>query len=239
MNVEWVEILAANGVLALGSVLQAATSLGAGLVVVPLLALISLEFVPGPVILAALALAWLMAWQERTVISYTGMPLLLGGLMLGMIIGTSVLSQVSLERLGVLFGVLILLAISVSISGLRVRLTPATVSVAGVLSGFMGATSAIGAPVLALLYQHQTGPVLRATLGLLYFVSSIIMLSLLHLAGRFGNNEMILGLALLPGVAVGYLVAGYLSSCIDRGYSRIAVLLISSISAGLLILRSI
>jgi uncharacterized membrane protein YfcA len=239
MNVEWFDILVANGVLALGSVLQAATGLGAGLVVVPLLALISLELLPGPVILAALALAWLMAWQGRTEISYTGMPLLLGGLLFGMVMGASVLSQVSLERLGVLFGVLILLAISVSISGLRVRLTPATVSVAGVLSGFMGATSAIGAPVLALLYQHQTGPVLRATLGLLYFVSSIVMLALLHLAGRFGNNEMILGLALLPGVAVGYLVAGYLSPCIDRGYSRIAVLLISSISAGLLILRSI
>jgi len=117
MNVEWVEILAANGVLALGSVLQAATGLGAGLVVVPLLALISLEFVPGPVILAALALAWLMAWQGRTVISYTGMPLLLGGLLFGMILGTSVLSQVSLDRLGVLFGVLILLAISVSVFG--------------------------------------------------------------------------------------------------------------------------
>ena len=239
MNVEWVEILVANGVLALGSVLQAATGLGAGLVVVPLLALISLEFVPGPVILAALALAWLMAWQGRTVISYTGMPLLLGGLLFGMILGTSVLSQVSLERLGVLFGVLILLAISVSVFGLRVRLTPATISVAGALSGFMGATSAIGAPVLALLYQHQTGPVLRATLGLLYFVSSIIMLSLLHLAGRFGNNELILGLVLMPGVLVGYLVAGYLSPRIDRGYSRIAVLLISSISAGLLIVRSI
>ena len=138
-----------------------------------------------------------------------------------------------------LFGVLILLAISVSVLGLRVRLTPATISVAGALSGFMGATSAIGAPVLALLYQHQTGPVLRATLGLLYFVSSIIMLSLLHLAGRFGNNELILGLVLMPGVLVGYLVAGYLSPRIDRGYSRIAVLLISSISAGLLIVRSI
>ena len=93
--------------------------------------------------------------------------------------------------------------------------------------------------MLALLYQHQTSPVLRATLGLLYLVSSIIMLSLLHLAGRFGINELILGLVLMPGMIVGYLVAGYLSPCIDRGYSRIAVLLISSISAGLLILRSI
>ncbi len=66
MTIEWLGIFAANTVLALGSVLQAATGLGAGLVVVPLLALISLDFVPGPVILAALTLAWLMAWRGRT-----------------------------------------------------------------------------------------------------------------------------------------------------------------------------
>ena len=56
MSVEWAGIVVANGILAAGSVLQAATGLGAGLIVVPLLALISLEFVPGPVILAVLAL---------------------------------------------------------------------------------------------------------------------------------------------------------------------------------------
>ena len=83
------------------------------------------------------------------------------------------------------------------------------------------------------------GSVLQAATGLGAGLVVVPLLALLHLAGRFGNNEMILGLALLPGVAVGYLLAGYLSPCIDRGYSRIAVLLISSFSAGLLILRSI
>ena len=239
ISIEWLYILAANGILAAGSILQAATGLGAGLVVVPLLALISLEFVPGPVILAVLALAWLMAWRGRAEIYFTGMPVLLGGLLIGMILGASALSYLPSDRLGVLFGGLILLAVVVSISGARVEHTRAVVSFAGALSGFMGTTSAIGAPVLALLYQHHPGPVLRATLGLLYLISSIVMLALLHLAGRFGMNELRLGLMLIPGVVAGYLLAGLLARFLDRGYSRMAVLVISTLSAFLLILKSI
>ena len=239
MSVEWAGIVVANGILAAGSVLQAATGLGAGLIVVPLLALISLEFVPGPVILAVLALGWLMAWRGRAEIAYTGMPVLLGGLLVGMVLGGAILSYLPADRLGVMFGVLILLAVVVSTSGARVRHTPAVASLAGAMSGFMGVTSAIGAPVLALLYQHHPGPVLRATLGFLYAISSIVMLALLHLAGRFGMNEVRLGLVLIPGVVAGYLLAGALARHLDRGYSRIAVLVISTLSALVLILRSI
>lgn len=239
MAIERLGLVAANAVLALGSILQAATGLGAGLVVVPLLGLISLDFIPGPVILAAFALAWLMAWRGRAEINYTGMPWLLGGLLLGMVLGAAVLSLLPLDRLGVVFGSFILLAVAVSVSGIRVSLAPATVTVAGALSGFMGATTAIGAPVLAVLYQHHAGQALRATLAFLYFLSSIVMLLLLNLAGRFGSQELRLGLVLIPGVVVGYLVAGYFSPYLDRGYSRIAVLAISMISAGMLIAKSI
>lgn len=235
---EPVSILAANLVFAVGSVLQAATGLGAGLVVVPLLALISLDFVPGPVILAALALAFLMAWRGRSQIHYPGMPILLIGLFIGMLMGAGLLARLPLERLGLMFGSFILLAVLVSVSGIRLKLGSRPTLIAGVASGFMGTTAAIGAPILALLYQHQPGPVLRATLGLLYLLSSMVMLALLHLAGRFGTQELFDGLMLVPGVLIGYCIAGYLAKYIDRGYSRIAVLAISTLSALVLIARS-
>ena len=111
MTIEWIGILAANALLALGSVVQAATGLGAGVVVVPLLALISLDFIPGPVIVAALALAWLMAWRGRAEIHYAGMLGLLGGLLMGMILGASILALLPLDRLGILLGTVILLAV--------------------------------------------------------------------------------------------------------------------------------
>ena len=50
-------------------VLQASTGLGAGLIVVPLLALISFELVPGPVIFASVILSSLMTYAGRHHIS--------------------------------------------------------------------------------------------------------------------------------------------------------------------------
>lgn len=52
-------------VMVLGSVLQAASGLGAGLVVVPLLSLIALDWVPGPCVAASLLLSGLMAYRGR------------------------------------------------------------------------------------------------------------------------------------------------------------------------------
>ena len=68
MNVTLLDFIAAGLVIALGSTLQASTGLGAGLIVVPLLALIHLEFVPGPVIFASLGLSLLMTLVGRDAI---------------------------------------------------------------------------------------------------------------------------------------------------------------------------
>jgi len=54
MDLTLLDILAAGLVIRLRTIVQASTGLGAGLVVVPLLALIHIEFVPCPVIFARL-----------------------------------------------------------------------------------------------------------------------------------------------------------------------------------------
>lgn len=51
MHVPLLDVIAAEFVIAIGATLQASTGFGAGLLVVPLLALYKLEFVPGRVYL--------------------------------------------------------------------------------------------------------------------------------------------------------------------------------------------
>jgi uncharacterized membrane protein YfcA len=134
--------------------------------------------------------------------------------------------------------VLVLVAVVVSAAMPRLeRSIPVAVGV-GVSSGFMGAISGIGAPILALLYQHEQPRVLRATLGFIFFLSSIAILLCLHFAGRFGWQETWLGLALVPGYVLGFLVAPPIARLLDRGNSRFAVLFISTLSAIVLIARS-
>ncbi len=238
-SVNATSIAAANVAVMLGAILQASTGLGAGLIIVPLLALVSLIYVPGPLVLASMALSGLMAWQGRREIDGRGMPLLLFFLFVGVALGALSIAAIPAQRAGIAFGVLVLIAVAVSASTPRLpRNLPVAVG-AGMSSGFMGAISGIGAPILALLYQHETPRVLRATLGFIFFLSSISILICLHFAGRFGWAETWLGLWLVPGYIVGFLVAPPIARLLDRGNSRRAVLIISSLSAVVLIARSL
>jgi len=232
-------IIAANLAVLVGAILQASTGLGSGLIIVPLLALVSLVFVPGPLVLASMALSGLMAWQGRREIDRHGLPLLMVFLLVGIVLGAFSISAIPVQRAGIAFGVLVLVAVAVSASMPRLRRTLPVAAGAGVLSGFMGAISGIGAPVLALIYQHEEPRVLRATLGFIFFLSSIAILVCLHLAGRFGWQEIWLGLWLVPGYVLGFLVAPPIARLLDRGNSRLAVLIISSLSAIVLIVRSL
>jgi uncharacterized protein len=232
-------IAAANAAVMLGAILQASTGLGSGLIIVPLLALVSLVFVPGPLVLASMALSGLMAWQGRREIDGRGMPLLLVFLVMGVVLGALSIAAIPLQRAGIAFGVLVLVAVAVSAAMPRLKRGASVSAGAGVLSGFMGAISGIGAPILALIYQHEEPRVLRATLGFIFFLSSIAILICLHFAGRFGWVEAWLGLWLVPGYVIGFLVAPPIARVLDRGNSRSAVLIISTLSAIVLIARSI
>ncbi len=238
---EWdlFSFVASGLAITLGAILQASTGFGAGLIIVPLLALISLDLIPGPMVLASLALSLLMAYRGRREINFINMDKLLIGLLGGTIIAAFGISAIPISQLSAVFGVLILVAVAISMIGVKARLTPLNMFTAGALSGFMGTTAGIGAPVLVLLYQNEGGKTIRSTLGFLYFVASIVMLLVLHLAGHFGSRELLLGLYLVPGFIVGYLISGKLAKLLDKGYSRIAVLVISAISALILIVKSL
>lgn len=239
MSINATSIVAANLAVMLGAILQASTGLGAGLIIVPLLALVSLIFVPGPLVLASMALSGLMAYQGRREIDSRGLPMLLSFLFVGVVLGALSISAIPVQRAGIAFGALVLIAVAVSASMPKLPRSVPVSAGAGVLSGFMGAISGIGAPILALIYQHEPPRVLRATLGFIFFLSSIAILVCLHFAGRFGWEETWLGLALVPGYVVGFLVAPPIARVLDRGNSRFAVLLISTLSAIVLIARSL
>ena len=232
-------MVVANLAVMLGAVLQASTGLGAGLIIVPLLALVSLTFVPGPVVLASMALSTLMAWQGRREIDRVGMPMLLAFLFAGIALGALSISAIPPKRAGIAFGGLVLIAVAVSAMMPRLPRNLPVAAGAGVSAGFMGAISGIGSPILALIYQHETPRVLRATLGFIFTLSSIAILIGLYFAGRFGWTEVGLGFGLMPGYLLGFFVSPPIARALDRGNSRSAVLIISTLSALVLIVRSL
>jgi hypothetical protein len=135
------------------------------------------------------------------------------------------------DVLTVLFGVLVLLA--VAFSSFRVRVEPKRWSLAsvGVLSGFMGTTAALGGPPVALLLQNLPGARLRGTLSGIFLVGASVALLALVAVSRFGRHELILALALLPGIVLGFGISGFTAPLLDRGHTRTVVLVMASVAA--------
>jgi uncharacterized protein len=238
MEWTWLTALLATAFVALGALLQAATGLGAGLIIVPLLALLSVELIPGPTIFASLALSLSMTIRGWDQIHFARTAPIVGGLLAGTIAASVYIARVPLDALGIMFGIFILTAVVISARVRAFALNKKGLFAAGAMSGVMGTSAGIGAPVLALVFQHYSGEKLRATLACLYLISSAMMLICLHFVGRFGAHEALSGVVLVPGFLIGYFVSPRLTAMLDRGYARTAVLVISTAAACLLIWRS-
>lgn len=233
------EFVAATATIAIGSIVQAASGVGAGFLMVPMLAFIDLGLVPGPLIFGSLVLSGIMTWRERGAIDSDNLAPMFMGLLPGCALGAWIISIVPADQLGIVFAIVILLGIAVTTSGLDLPLNRLSALVAGGVAGTMGASSGIGAPVIALLYQHASGARVRSTLALIYTFASLLILVALAVFGRFGGTEMLSGFALMPGFLAGYWVANRLRHRLDQLASRPVVLSVSTAAAIALLIRSI
>ena len=113
--------LAATAVISVASALQAATGMGMALFAAPLLALLDTRFVPVPTLTAVMFLSAVVAWRGREDIDRDILPPALLGLLVGCGVGAALLVAFAGLRLERVFAVLILAAVGVSLSGIRVR----------------------------------------------------------------------------------------------------------------------
>jgi uncharacterized membrane protein YfcA len=231
------ELAAATLIMAVGSAFQAAVGLGLALLVVPLLALIDTSFVPGPMLFAGIALAAATAYRDRGEIDRATLRLSLIGLAIGTGIGAVLLKLVARAFLPKLFGSLILLAVLISAASPRFAVTPRVLLAGSAGSGVMGTMVGVHGPAIALVLQDREPAQVRAMLGAFFAVGYAMAVALLAVFGIFGRHELALGMALLPGVGIGYLVAPAISKFIDTGVLRIAILIVSAVSAVALLLR--
>jgi len=237
--VDLTDLLAASAAVAIGSIVQAASGVGAGFLMVPMIAWIDIELLPGPMICGSLALSGIMAWRERGAIDRDNLPTIFLGILAGSVVGAWVLSRVPGDQLGIVFGTVILLAVALTASGLNVPLNRPSALVSGTISGAMGASSGIGAPMLAILYQRESGATVRATLALLYTGASLMILVTLALFGEFDKKDLANGVALMPGFLFGYWLANRWRRRLAGLGSRGPVLVVSALAALTLIGRSV
>jgi uncharacterized membrane protein YfcA len=160
-------------------------------------------------------------------------------LLVGTLVGSQLLGLLSATAFGLVFGFIVLASLALGQMGFAPERTPAANATGGFVSGMMGTVSGIHGPPLAVLYQRAEMATARATMAFVFVFASMLSLVSLHLNGFFGREEAIAGLALVPGIAVGFAVAISGRRFISDGNARKAMLAIAAISAVILILRSV
>jgi uncharacterized membrane protein YfcA len=157
----------------------------------------------------------------------------------GTVLGSVAIALVSTRSLAIGLAAVVLSAVGISLVARRFVPTPRALVTAGFASGFMGTTTSIGGPPMALVYQHSDGPTMRSTLATYFSIGATLSLVGIGLAGKLGRHEVALGLALLPGVLAGFLLSRPLTAVIDRRGVRGIVLIASAASAVALLVEEL
>jgi uncharacterized membrane protein YfcA len=233
------ELLLAFIIVTSAAAVQGSLGFGFNLIVVPLLALLDFRFVPAPVICVSLALALLTARRDRRGMDIEGIRLALMGRIPGTVVGILTLRTATSGDMGLIVGMLVCLAVALSAYGLPIKISTLTLLIAGVISGFMSTTVAIGGPALILLFQHEPGGYVRGTLSAYFAVGALMSLIALAAVEQFGEIEFYLGLSLMPGVLAGFAISKYMSEWVDRRYLRPAILFVSGVAGIVITLRSL
>jgi len=229
----------ANSIIITASILQMATGVSVGMIIVPFLAMISYALIPAPIVLASLALTTLMAYKGKEHIDTKNLPQIGIGMLLGIFISLAILISISFEYLGLVYGLFILLSVLISIKVKRFTLSPSINYIGGFISGVMGATALSGGHVLALLFQNHKLESIKATLSFVYTIFSIVLLIVFSFNNKFTFDDAILGLYMMPGFLIGYLISPYFVKYFNKEYTKTAVLIMATIGAILLIVKSI
>jgi len=229
----------ANSIIIIASILQMATGVSVGMIIVPFLAMISYALIPAPIVFASLVLTSMMAYKGKEHIDTKNLPQIGVGMLLGIFVSLAILINIHFEYLGIVYGVFILLSVIISISVKSFTLNKTVNYIGGFISGVMGATALSGGHVLALLFQNHKLESIKATLSFMYTLFSITLLIVFYINNKFILNDAILGLYMMPGFLIGYFISPYFVKYFNKQYTKTAVLIMASIGAILLIAKSI
>jgi uncharacterized membrane protein YfcA len=229
------KLLLAAAVVAIGAIIQGSIGFGLAVWSVPFLVLIDARLVPGPLAIAAMSLILGSAWRERRSIDLKGAGWVLAGRVPGTLLGAALLAAASTMMLSVLLGSLVLLAVGISLLHGRFARTRLLSLAVGFTSGIMGTLAALGGPPIAVLYQHEEGPRIRATLAAVFAAGALMSLTGIALVGRLGRDELLLGAVLVPPVLLGLLASNAVLRVLDPGRIRTFVLIFAAAGGALAI----
>jgi uncharacterized protein len=233
----WVLATVAAGAF-LGATLQGIVGIGLNLVAAPVVTLVAPQLMP------VVPLFWAVTYPVGTLVrewrhaDWGSLWWAVGGRVPGTVVGVLVVAWASDRFLGVVVGVMVLLAVLLTWRAVRVPVNRRSLGTAGFIGGVTGTATSIGGPPLALVYQHRPGPEIRASMAAYFCLGGVVSLVGLGVGGQMTMHDLLAALLLAPALLLGHAVSGPLRGHLDAGHTRIAVLVICGLSAVALLVRS-
>jgi uncharacterized membrane protein YfcA len=238
MDWQWSQLAGMGLLILVSSCLQGIGGIGFAMVSAPVGALLYPQLVPGPLIFLAGVLALLTVLREWEYIVWHVLPAALTGRAAGTVIAAIFLSGLNADHLGIVFALLILLAVLITVMRWSFPSTRISWGIAGIASGVMGTLTSAGAPPLVMVAQHMKPPAMRATMSMVFLVGTVMALGALLLLGRFTQAQWWLSLIMLLPLWLGFTLSTALISHCSPMLTRRLLLGLTSVSALLLLIQS-
>jgi uncharacterized membrane protein YfcA len=226
-------------VAAAGGAVQGSIGFGQNLVLVPIVALVVPEAVPGALVALGVPLTVTMAVREWHGVDWSGLGWIVLGRVPGTVVGVVIVVLVSGELLSTLAGSAVLAGVLLSLLTGHVPVNRETATGAGATAGILGTTAAIDGPPLALLYQRHPGHTIRATLACAFLVGAVMSFVALASAGEIHGWQLLLALALAPALLLGLASSTFVTRAVGERSLRPAVLIVVAIAGVAAIIRGL
>lgn len=223
----------------LGAFVQGSVGLGLGLIAAPAAAFVDPSLLPGMMLWLSAALPVFGVWREWRHVDWRGLSWTLTGRFAAVLPGALIVAAVSGRLLGLMVGVLVLVSVALTATVVTVPKLRSTLLGAGVISGITGTATSIGGPPVALIYQRESGPVVRATLAAYFVAGTVMSMIALAVTDQLTMKQLSTAVWLIPALAAGFGLAVLTRDRLDGQWIRVWVLVVCASSAVALIVRSL
>ena len=221
-----------------GACMQGVGGIGFSMLSAPIAVLAYAAMVPGPLLLLGGLVSVMAALRDRGAIQWRIATDCILGRTFGAALATAVMVAFSARLLATAFGLLLLGGAVLSATGWRIVPNRRNAWIAGIFSGLMGTITSAGAPPLGLLTQQLAPTAIRATIGCIIAIGSVISLVMLAAAGQFSMQQLVLGLALFPWVTAGFAISNRISRHVSAALMRRVLLMLVTASALMILARA-
>ena len=233
------EYLIALAFLAIGCGVQATLGIGAALVAGPALTVIDPDLIPGPMLAMVMVVNIRNAVADRQSTDVVAWRRALVGAPVGLGMGVFILAYSDAEALTLLVSSFVLAAVALQLSGLKPPTGITSDYVAGAATAFSSTVAALPGPMFVIFHGHRTPGTVRGTMASFMLFVTPAILVFLAFDGRFGIRHLFLAAILTPGMFLGLLLGKTLRSKISLDRFRGLILSVASLSAAVVIVRTV